>query len=56
MIVMGLYSVLWGKSKDETPSTPGISEAELSVDLHHQQQMAKMSSGVGSLNEDSIDV
>lgn len=58
MIVFGLYSVLWGKSKDETLSSSGINNAELMIDLHHQQQTAKMSRKVGSLNEnieDSID-
>ncbi|KAJ0044326.1 hypothetical protein Pint_06240 [Pistacia integerrima] len=57
VIVFGLYSVVWGKSKDdEALSSSGINKAELTIDLHHQQQpMAKMSGGVGSLNEDIED-
>ncbi|KAL9421953.1 hypothetical protein AB3S75_034261 [Citrus x aurantiifolia] len=52
IIVVGLYLVLWGKSKDQNTQSPGSNIKELAASsYHHDQQMAKTSTKIGASND-----
>ncbi|KAH9703166.1 WAT1-related protein [Citrus sinensis] len=52
IIVVGLYLVLWGKSKDQNTQSPGSNIKELAASSYlHDQQMAKTSTKIGASND-----